>query len=158
MFRSIRRKDRTISQEAAETLLRQERRGILALNGDEGYPYAIPINFLYDESQQRIYFHGAKSGYKVDAIQKCDKICFTVYGNETIKDLTWAPYVQSVVVFGKCQLLDLDENTVKILKQLAMKYFPDEEIADREITKYGQAVQLFEITIEHMTAKQIQEK
>lgn len=158
MFRSIRRKDRAISKEAAEILLRQERRGILAVNGDDDYPYAIPVNFLYDEKQQRIYFHGAKSGYKVDAIQKCDKICFTVYGNETIKDLTWAPYVQSVIVFGKCHLLDLDENTVKILKQLAMKYFPDEEIADREITKYGKAVQLFEITIEHMTAKQIQEK
>ena len=158
MFRPIRRKDRVISQEAAETLLRQERRGVLAVYGDEEYPYAIPINFLYDEGHQRIYFHGAKSGHKVNAIQKCNKICFTVYGNETIKELTWAPYVQSVVVFGKCRLLDNDKTALEILKRLAMKYFPDEEIADREIGKYGNAVQLFEITIEHMTAKQIQEK
>lgn len=158
MFRPIRRKDRTISQEAAETLLQQERRGILAVYGEDDYPYAVPVNFLYDKKLQRIYFHGAKSGHKIDAIQKCDKVCFTVYGNETIKELTWAPYVQSVVLFGKCHLLDYDETSAKLLKQLAMKYFPTEEIADREIEKYSNAVQLFEIVIEHMTAKQIQEK
>lgn len=158
MFRPVRRKDRIIDQEAAKALLQKERRGILAVHGDDDYPYAIPVNFLYDEKLQRIYFHGAKSGHKVDAIQNCSKVCFTVYGNETIKDLTWAPYVQSVIVFGKCRLLDYNEETMPILKQLAMKYFPNEEIADREMEKHGNGVQLFEITIEHLTAKQIQEK
>ena len=60
MFRPIRRKKNEISLQAAQQLLREARRGVLAVNGDDGYPYAIPINYLYDEAAQKIYFHGAK--------------------------------------------------------------------------------------------------
>ena len=47
MFRPIRRKKKEISTEAAKQLLHAERRGVLAVCGDDGYPYAIPINFYY---------------------------------------------------------------------------------------------------------------
>lgn len=80
MFRDIRKKKNQISTEAAEQLLREARRGILAVNGREGYPYAIPINYYYDREAQKIYFHGARAGHKVEAIRACDKVCFTVYG------------------------------------------------------------------------------
>ena len=63
MFRELRRKKREISTEAAKQLLKTERRGILAVNGEDGYPYAIPINYYYDEEQNKIYFHGARAGY-----------------------------------------------------------------------------------------------
>lgn len=99
MFRPMRRKKNEISQEAAKQLLHQERRGVFAVNGDDGYPFAIPVNYYYCEEEGKIYFHGARVGHKVDALKKNDKICFTVYGNETIKEETWAPYMQSVVVF-----------------------------------------------------------
>ena len=82
MFRDIRKKKNQISTEAAEQLLREARRGILAVNGREGYPYAIPINYYYDREAQKIYFHGARAGHKVEAIRACDKVCFTVYGGE----------------------------------------------------------------------------
>ena len=85
MFREIRRKNREIIIDRAKQLLQSSRRGVLAVNGDDGYPYAIPINYLYDDEAQRIYFHGAKIGHKVDALRASDKVCFTVYGNETIK-------------------------------------------------------------------------
>ena len=62
MFRELRRKKREISTEAAKQLLKIERRGILAVNGEDGYPYAIPINYYYDEEQNKIYFHGARAG------------------------------------------------------------------------------------------------
>lgn len=55
---------------------------MLAVNGDDGYPFAIPVNYFYDQEQDKIYFHGAKSGHKVDALKKNDKVCFTVYGKE----------------------------------------------------------------------------
>ena len=64
MFRDIRKKKNQISTEAAEQLLREARRGILAVNGREGYPYAIPINYYYDREAQKIYFHGARAGHK----------------------------------------------------------------------------------------------
>lgn len=75
MFREIRRKNREIDSDSAKQLLQSSRRGVLAVNGDDGYPYAIPINYLYDDEAQRIYFHGAKIGHKVDALRASDKVC-----------------------------------------------------------------------------------
>ena len=69
------------------------RRGVFAVNGDNGYPYAIPINYIYDADDGKIYFHGAKAGHKIDAIRTCDKVCFTVYRNETVKEEAWAPFL-----------------------------------------------------------------
>ena len=91
MFRDIRKKNQ-ISTEAAEQLLIQARRGVLAVNGREGYPYAIPINYYYDREAQKIYFHGARAGHKAEAIRACDKVCFTVYGSETIREGAWASW------------------------------------------------------------------
>ena len=80
MFKPIRKKLNEIDRAATEALLISNRRGILAMNGDNGYPYAIPINYFYDNETQKIYFHGAKAGHKVDALKASDKVCFTVYG------------------------------------------------------------------------------
>ena len=104
------------------------------MNGDDGYPYAIPINYYYDREAQKIYFHGAKAGHKVDALKTSDKICFTVYGNEIIDDAEpWAPYVQSAVIFGRCHLLESGPESMARLKEFAMKYYPDESLADDQI-------------------------
>lgn len=159
MFRPVRRKKSEINIDAAKQLLHTVRRGVLAVNGEDGYPYAMPLNFLYDEENGKIYFHGARVGYKIDAIRACDKVCFTVYGNEAIKDeKTWAPYVQSAVMFGRCRFVEDDAEKKVLLKRLAMKYFPAESIADEEIARSGDKAQVFEITIEHMTGKEVQER
>ncbi len=158
MFRPMRREKRAISNEAAERLLANERRGVLAVLGDDGYPYAIPLNYLYDAEKGKIYFHGAGEGQKADAVRACDKVCFTVYGNEMIKKETWAPYVQSVVVFGRCHILEDREETLVLVKRIAMKYFPEESIADAEIAASGKRVQVYVIDIEHMTGKEIHER
>ena len=158
MFRSIRKKKNEISIDEAKRLLTESRRGILAVNGDEGYPYAIPVNYYYDETEQKIYFHGSRFGHKVDSLKKCDKICFTVYGPEMIKEEAWAPFVQSVVVFGCCHPVeDLSVAETK-LKQFAMKYYPNEELVNEEISISGKAVQMYEIEIEHFSGKEVQER
>lgn len=158
MFRPIRKKRNEISREAAKELLRNCRRGVLALNGENGYPYAIPINYLYDESSDKIIFHGAKAGYKVDCLKACDKICFTVYGNETVKEEAWAPFVQSAVVFGRCRLIENKEDVLNNVKKFAMKYYPDEKTADEEIAMTAKGVRMFEIEIEHISGKEVQER
>ncbi|MBP9988536.1 MAG: pyridoxamine 5'-phosphate oxidase family protein, partial [Ruminococcus sp.] len=71
MFRTIRRKKNEISIDASKNLLGIERRGVIAFNGEDEYPYAIPINYLYCEKENKIYFHGARQGYKVDLLKKC---------------------------------------------------------------------------------------
>lgn len=159
MFRSLRRKARAISDEAAKELLAHERRGVLAVNGDDGYPFAIPVNYLYDEEAGKIYIHGAKAGHKVDALKKCDKVCFTVYGNEhAAPGEEWAPYVQSAVVFGRCALIDDYEQAAEKIGRMAAKYYPSAEMVDEEMSKSGKGMLLYEITIEHLTGKQIQER
>ena len=125
------------------------------MNGDDGYPYSIPINYYYDEANQKIYFHGAKSGYKVDCLNRCDKVCFTIFGNESIKDLVWAPFVQSVIVFGRCHLVDTDN---EVLKNFMMKYYPSLDLVDKVIKDDSKFVQMYEISIEHKSGKQVQEK
>lgn len=158
MFRPIRRIKREISVDKAKELLINERRGVLSVNGDDGYPYAVPINYIFVEEENKIYFHGARAGHKFDSIKADDKVCFTVYGNEMIKDEDWAPYMQSTVVFGRCHLIDDQDKAVKYVKKMAMKYYPDEQTADVEIEKYKNAFQMFELEIEHLSGKEIQEK
>lgn len=158
MFRKVRKKANEISASLAKDLIKKSRRGILAVNGDNGYPYAIPINYLYSEENQKIFFHGSKVGHKVDAIKKSDKVCFTVYGNEQIKEETWAPYVQSALVFGRCKLIEDEDRAMIVLKDFAMKYYPSESMVEEEMKKAAKATQMFEITIEHISGKEVQER
>lgn len=95
---------------------------------------------------------------KIDALKKDDKVCFTVYGNERYKEGDWAPYSQSTVVFGRCRLIEDAEITEARVRELALKYYPDKEEAEQELRKSIQAVQLYEITIEHLSGKQVHEK
>ena len=158
MFRQIRRKSKEISMDETRKILKEARRGILAVNGDEGYPYAIPVNYYYDEEEQKIFFHGARVGHKIDALKKNDKICFTVLGSETVKDEPWAPYVKSTVVFGRCHFIEDASLAEKRLKQFALKYYPNEELVNEEINTSGKAVCMYVIEIEHMSGKEIQER
>ena len=158
MFRPLRRQKRAITEEEAKELLLREKRGVLAVNGDDGYPFAIPIDYYYDREQEKIFFHGAKVGHKVDSLKKSDKVCFTVYGNEHYEEGEWAPYVQSTVVFGRCHLIDDAAETEERVRELARKYYPSEEEIEAEIAKDIRAAQLYEISIEHLSGKQIKEK
>lgn len=158
MFRPLRKKNNEIDAEAINHILHTARRGILAVHGDDGYPYAVPLNFYYDEAGQKIYFHGTRAGHKVDALKACDKVCFTVCGEEMIKAEPWAPFVQSVVVFGKCHFMESDPESLRWIKRLAMKYFPDENLVDQEIAAAGNAVQMYEIDIDHLCGKEVQER
>lgn len=158
MFRPMRRMKRAISDEDARSLLAKGRRATLAVNGDDGYPFAFPIDYRFDADANKIYFHGAKAGQKVDALRRSDKVCLTVMGNEHYEQGEWAPYVQSVVVFGRCRLVDDAAKTEAEVRRLALKYYPSAEEVERELEKYLSAVQLYEIEIEHLTGKQVQEK
>lgn len=158
MFRPIRRKKKEISSDDAKRLLSSERRGVLAVEGEDGYPYAIPVNYLYCPDENTIIFHGARAGYKVDCLKRNDKVCFTVYGNEQVKDEAWAPYLQSVVVFGRCHMVSDPETCIPLVRRLAGKFYPDAGAIEEEIASSGKAVQMFVIEIEHMSGKEIQEK
>ena len=68
MFRKMRRFKQQISVAECIEILKNTKRGVLSLIGDDGYPYGIPIDHWYCEDDGKIYFHGAKEGHKIDAI------------------------------------------------------------------------------------------
>ena len=156
MFRQLRRSNRQLENDKVIALLKNEKRAVLAVHGENDYPYAVPINYIYDENTNKIYFHGAGAGQKYEALMKENKVCFTVYGNEQYKDNDWAPYMQSVIIFGKCN--KVEENKLDYLRLLAKKYYPSDEEIEKEINLAGKIVQVFGITIDHICGKQIQEK
>ena len=158
MFRKIRRVKNEISVEEAKSLLHHNKRGALAVHGDLGYPYCIPINFYYDEEDNRIYFHSARSGHKIDAIKANDKVCFTTWDDGYLEEGDWAYHVSSCVVFGRaCLVKDLDLARDRIRK-FALKYYPGAQEVDREIERSFQAVQMAAIDIEHISGKRVHER
>lgn len=157
-FRPLRRTNNAISEEAAKDLLQNEKRAVLAMNGEGGYPYAIPVNYYYDRENNKIYFHGAKQGQKYDLLDQDDKVCFTVYGNERHVEDDWAPILQSTVVFGRCKKLETNEETLDQLRKVALRYYPNKEEIEEEISAASTRVQIFEITIDHLCGKQVKEK
>ena len=75
MFRPMRRSKQQLPHEEALAILREGSTGILALSGDNDYPYTVPLNYLYveavgSEALGKVYFHSAKTGHKIDAIPK----------------------------------------------------------------------------------------
>lgn len=157
MFREMRRKKQEVSKDECVKILTEEKRGALAVSGDDGYPYAIPVNFYYDESENKIYFHCAREGHKLDAIGRNEKVCFTVWNKGFQKDGDWSYYVTSVVVFGKAAPAE-GNIRLKKLKAFGMKYYPTEQEVDEEIEKAMSRVQFMEISIDHMTGKLVHER
>ena len=90
MFREMRRKRQQLSPEETEAILSRRTNGVLAVLGDEGYPYAVPLSYVWHDG--RIYFHCAKSGHKLDAIRACDKVCFTVVDKDDVIPEEFPPF------------------------------------------------------------------
>ncbi len=158
MFRKMLRfKQQLPALECAE-ILRNEKRGVLSLLGDEGYPYGVPINHYYCEDDNTIYFHSGKKGHKIDAIKSCAKASFCVYDSGFKKDNDWALNIKSVIVFGKISLVDDFEKTLDISRKLSYKFTSDEEYIDDEIKKHAKATQLIALKIEHICGKLVNEK
>ena len=137
-------------------ILTNEPRGVLALLGDDDYPYALPMSHVYVDG--KIYFHGAMEGHKNDAVKRCDKVSYCVMDKGFRKDGDWWYTFKSVIVFGKIRILmDKDEKIDK-LTYLGDKFFPTHEETVSEINRMLDRTEVFEITIEHMSGKLVREK
>ena len=155
-FRRMRRFKQALTKEACAEILREEKRGTLAVIGDGGWPYAVPLNYWYDEGANKLYFHCAKEGHKLEAIAACDKVCFTVHdAGESAGD--WSYYVKSVIVFGRARLIEDPAVKLKKARQFGAKYFPTPEELDHKLLAIDRMA-LVEITVEHMTGKRVHEK
>ena len=107
MFREMRRKKQLLSKEDTVKVLERCTNGIMACLGDDDYPYAVPFNYVY--YNDKIYFHSAKSGHKVDAIIKNPKVSFAVVDKDRIVSEEYTSYFRSVIAFGKARIVEGDE-------------------------------------------------
>lgn len=126
-------------------------------HGDDGYPYGLPMSHFYCEEDNKIYFHGAKEGHKIDAIKKYDKASFCIYDSGYRKEGEWALNINSVIVFGKIRLVTDEALTRKICTKLVQKFTDDPEYLEKELTNALSCVQCLELEIEHMTGKLVNE-
>lgn len=154
MFREMRRKQQLLSHEDSITVLERGTAGILAVLGDNDYPYAVPLSYVYHNN--KIYFHCAKSGYKLDAILKNNKVSFCVVDQDRIVPKEYTTYFRSVIVFGKAKIMTDTEEIRTAIHTLAIKYSPDESEDSRNkvVERTMKQLSIVEISIDHMTGKE----
>lgn len=157
MFRELVRKKQALTAEECIKILKEEPRGVLSVQGDDGYPYGTPLNHWYCEDNGHLYFHSGMSGHRIDALKKCDKVSFCVYDQGFRKEGDWALYIKSVIVFGRMRQVEDHEEAMEICRKLSCKYTSDGEYVRREILHAGPRTLVYELIPEHMTGKLVHE-
>lgn len=153
MFREMRRKKQLLSEEETIEILKRGTAGVLSVYGDDGYPYGVPLSYVYDNS--KLYFHCAKTGHKLDGIKNHSKVSFCVIDQDHVVPHEYTTYFASVIVFGNAKIMENDEEKRRAIETLALRYHPTdtkehrEEMIQRE---YG-IMTMVEVDIEHMTGK-----
>ena len=159
MFREMRRYKQQISKEECIRILKNQLRGVLSMLGDDDYPYGIPLNHWYCEENGRLYFHCAKSGHKLDAVRKYDKVSYCVLDEGFRKEGEWALNFRSVVVFGRMRVVDEEDDALrrKISTGLCKKFTEDEAFLQNELTNALPRACFLELIPEHLTGKMVNE-
>ncbi|MBR1729184.1 MAG: pyridoxamine 5'-phosphate oxidase family protein [Selenomonadaceae bacterium] len=161
MFREMRRSKQQLNDEATKKILTGATGGVLALDGDDGYTYALPISFAYDDTNQKIYFHSAIKGHKIDAIKNNSKVSFCVIDQDQIVGEKFTTYFKSAIVFGRIKIIDDNNDPEKRrgLEILSEKYSPTVSIEKRDkvIESQIKALVVMVLEIDHMTGKQAKE-
>ena len=155
MFRELTRKKQQLTLNECKKILKNEVRGVLAVNGDDGYPYALPINFYFDEENNKIYFHSGKVGHKLDAIAKNNKVSFCVYDKGYHKDGHWSLNIKSVIIFG--HIYTVNEWKDDLIVAFSKRFTDDTEYIYSEIEKFKGSTVVLCLEIEHMTGKLVNE-
>lgn len=153
MFRTMRRHRQLLPEEEARAILAARTSGVLAVLGDDGYPYAVPLSYVYHDA--KLWFHGAPGGHKLDALRRCDKASFCVIDQDAIVPAEFTTYFRSVIVFGRVRILEEEAEKRAALRVLAEKYTPgDPAGCAQEVEKTLAHVCLLELTPEQITGKE----
>ena len=154
MFKPMRRKTQQLTREQTEEILLRGSSGTLAVCDAEGWPYAVPLSYVYADG--RIYIHCAKSGHKLEAIEHCDKVSFCVIDQDAVVPDELTTYYRSAIVFGRARLLTDTDEIVAAIRALSGKYAPalSAERIDKAIQSEMPALGIIVIEIEHMSGKE----
>ncbi|NJP41154.1 pyridoxamine 5'-phosphate oxidase family protein [Oscillospiraceae bacterium HV4-5-C5C] len=155
MFRPMRRSKQQLDPAACEQILRSASRGVLAVAGENGYPYAFPMNYLYQEG--KIYFHSARSGHKLSALSRDPRVSFCVMDQGYKNEGEWALNIASVIVFGQIHFLEEEGEAENLLCQIGLKYYPSAAQAEAAAHQGLARVRLMVLEPDYMSGKLVNE-
>ena len=150
----MRRIGQALSERECMEVLEKGTSGVLALLGEDFYPYAVPLSYVYENA--KIYFHSAKSGHKVDAIKNYQKASFCIIDQDVVIPEEYTTYFRSVIAFGKIFVVEEEAEIQKAIEKLAKKYYPEDTNENRKgvIEKEGKSFCILGFVIEHLTGKE----
>ena len=154
MFREMRRKKQRLSDAEAKKILETGSSGVLALSGDDDYPYAVPLSYAYLNGN--IYFHCAGTGHKIDAVKKHNRASFCVIGADNVVPEEYTTYYRSVIAFGKIRIVEDEAEKREAITAIALKYNPDDSGEHREaaVNREWKALCILALDVEHLTGKE----
>lgn len=152
MFRKMAKANQLLSKEDTLSILSAHNAGVLAVSGDNGYPYAVPLTYMYDNGA--FYFHGNRNGHKMDALRKCPLASFCVTDLNEVHGDEFTTYFRSVIAFGKVREVHDEEERKDIARKftLFLNQQNDPGIA-AYYQKYANYASFFVLEVEHMTGK-----
>lgn len=152
MFKEMRRHKQQLSKEECLAILAEGKSGVLNLLGEDGYPYGVPLSYVYHDG--KVYFHSAKKGHKLEAMAYHDKASFTVIAQDDVVPKELTTYFRSVILFGRIKILSDDEAIKKGMKWLGLKYHDDVDFIEEEINKEWLHLICMVLDVEHMSGKE----
>ena len=147
----MRRIKQILSSEDSILILNNGKYAVLALEGDDCYPYALPINYVYDG--EYIYIHSARQGHKIDSIKRNPKCSLCIVDRDDVIPEEFTSYFRSVIVFGEATIIESVEEKIHGLTLLCLKYSPGLN-PTQEIEKFIKNVAVIKIKIQQITGKE----
>ena len=120
----VRRRDRLLSEQRATELIRMSEYGVLSMIDEDGLPYAIPVNHVWD-GEDSLYIHCAPEGKKLRAIAKNPNVCLCIVGDVNLLPSKFTTEYESVVIRGLAQIGLDEEERMKALHLLIDKLSPE---------------------------------
>lgn len=153
MFRDMRRKKQQLPKNEAVEIIQNNNTCVMALNGDDGFPYAVPISYAYFDG--KFYMHGAKMGHKVDSIKKSSKVSLCIINDDTVIEEKYTNKYKSVIVFGEAKIIYDVSKTTPLCRKMTEMLCPNAiDGIDEEIKKDIAQTAVIEITPSHITGKE----
>lgn len=154
MFREMRRKKQALTAQETAAVLMRGTSGVLALSGEEGYPYAVPLSYVYQDGH--IYFHCAKAGHKLDAIRHDPKASFCVIDRDEIVPEEYTSHFRSAIAFGTIRIMEDEQEKRQAIETLALKYAPEDTAEGRRaaIDRDWAPLCMLDMTVEHLSGKE----
>lgn len=152
----MRRFKQELQQDEIERILQFNTSGVLALMDSDGYPYSVPLSYVY--SNGKIYFHSAKVGHKIEAINNYKKATFCIIDRDDVQPEKYTTIYKSIIAFGKVEIVEDSKETLTAISELGEKYYPNHSSdLQNEIEKFKMAFLIIRFDIEHITGKQAKE-